>query len=411
MSLTELLSSVFAFSGLSQSPSESVAGQESRCNNRLQQSVQTDKFKQVPFAGGVMAFISQEKEILEAAVAGIPRVAEAVASIPEEERAKALEAAETAYRQTVRELGYEEGPAEGWVSTIMLQLRSQLKERISAKQKPPVKSRLDAVSDLGPTELKSIAEPVRVYSLEVGRPVQAKALVPKKRLTLAPLATAALIVFCLLIVGGGGAALFYLKHVQGSKLNPAAETKVPPVEKRTTAVPVDQQYVARPIEQQTTAAPVQQPTSTAPAQTAAAPIQQPNGPSVALDTRRFDGTWIGTLTCNSTPSGLPGWSYELVGNVRNGVLHSQRGQEGEPGSETYDGTIEPDGSAEISQTGFSDDSKMDRFHRPTGTEYRNIYVGSFDELHGKLTRLNQASCTIDFTALAARLGAVQNRLQ
>ena len=244
MSLTELLSSVFAFSGLSQSPSESVAGQESRCNNRLQQSVQTDKFKQVPFAGGVMAFISQEKEILEAAVAGIPRVAEAVASIPEEERAKALEAAETAYRQTVRELGYEEGPAEGWVSTIMLQLRSQLKERISAKQKPPVKSRLDAVSDLGPTELKSIAEPVRVYSLEVGRPVQAKALVPKKRLTLAPLATAALIVFCLLIVGGGGAALFYLKHVQGSKLNPAAETKVPPVEKRTTAVPVDQQYVA-----------------------------------------------------------------------------------------------------------------------------------------------------------------------
>ncbi len=368
-----------------------------------------------------MAFISEEKEILEAAVAGIPRVAEAVTSIPEEERAKALEAAETAYRQTVRELGYEEGPAEGWVSTIMLQLRSQLKERISAKQKPPVKSRLDlAVSDLGPTELKNIAEPVRVYSLEVGRPVQAKALVPKKRLTLAPLATAALIVFCLLIVGGGGAALFYLKHVQGSKLNPAAETKVPPVEKRTTAVPVYQQYVARPIEQQTTAAPVQQQTtitpiqqltSTAPAQTAAAPIQQPNGPSVAPDTRRFDGTWIGTLTCNSTPSGLAGWSYELVGNVRNGVLHSQRGQEGEPGSETYDGTIEPDGSAEISQTGFSDDSKMDRFHRPTGTEYRNIYVGSFDESHGKLTRLNRAPCTIDFTTLAARLGAVQNRLQ
>jgi TolB-like protein/class 3 adenylate cyclase len=38
-----------------------------------------------------------------------------------------------------------------------------------------VKSRLDlAVSDLGPTELKNIAEPVRVYSLQVGRPAQAK---------------------------------------------------------------------------------------------------------------------------------------------------------------------------------------------------------------------------------------------
>jgi TolB-like protein len=36
-----------------------------------------------------------------------------------------------------------------------------------------VKSRLDlGVSDLGPTQLKNIAEPIRVYSLEVGRPAQ-----------------------------------------------------------------------------------------------------------------------------------------------------------------------------------------------------------------------------------------------
>jgi adenylate cyclase len=38
-----------------------------------------------------------------------------------------------------------------------------------------VKSRLDlAVNDLGPTQLKNIAEPVRVYSLEVGVPPQPK---------------------------------------------------------------------------------------------------------------------------------------------------------------------------------------------------------------------------------------------
>jgi TolB-like protein/class 3 adenylate cyclase len=40
-----------------------------------------------------------------------------------------------------------------------------------------VKQRLDlAVIDLGPTELKNIAEPVRVYSLEVGQPAEAKPL-------------------------------------------------------------------------------------------------------------------------------------------------------------------------------------------------------------------------------------------
>ena len=38
-----------------------------------------------------------------------------------------------------------------------------------------MKGRLDlAVTDLGPTQLKNIAEPIRVYSLEVGKPMKAK---------------------------------------------------------------------------------------------------------------------------------------------------------------------------------------------------------------------------------------------
>ena len=47
-----------------------------------------------------------------------------------------------------------------------------------------VKGRLDlAVSDLGPTQLKNIAEPVRVYSLQVGVTAQAKPGEPKRRLS------------------------------------------------------------------------------------------------------------------------------------------------------------------------------------------------------------------------------------
>src|SRR5450631_2112358 len=43
-----------------------------------------------------------------------------------------------------------------------------------------VKSRLDlTVTDLGETQLKNIPEPVRVFSLEVGKPVQAKPVGPK----------------------------------------------------------------------------------------------------------------------------------------------------------------------------------------------------------------------------------------
>jgi len=45
-----------------------------------------------------------------------------------------------------------------------------------------VKDRLDlAVSDLGSTQLKNIAEPIRVYSLETGAPALAKPTEPKRR--------------------------------------------------------------------------------------------------------------------------------------------------------------------------------------------------------------------------------------
>ena len=81
-----------------------------------------------------------------------------------------------------------------------------------------VKGRLDlAVTDLGQTQLKNIAEPIRVYSLEVGVPAQAKPTKPaepvtpaaptpqKRRFRLAPLAAA---LAALLIVIAGGAWWF-----------------------------------------------------------------------------------------------------------------------------------------------------------------------------------------------------------
>jgi len=78
-----------------------------------------------------------------------------------------------------------------------------------------VKGRLDlAVHDLGPKELKNIAEPIRVYSLEVGKPAQpkpatattrgkpAKAITYERRLVTAPIA-AALVALLLLVAAGG----------------------------------------------------------------------------------------------------------------------------------------------------------------------------------------------------------------
>ena len=77
-----------------------------------------------------------------------------------------------------------------------------------------VKGRLDLnVTDLGATQLKNIAEPIRVYSLEVGQPMQAKPMpaatppdkakvaASKPRWLSAPLAGVAAL---LLLAAGGG---------------------------------------------------------------------------------------------------------------------------------------------------------------------------------------------------------------
>ena len=69
-----------------------------------------------------------------------------------------------------------------------------------------VSGRLDMqVTDLGPTQLKNIAKSIRIYSLQVGVPAQAKRPEPKKRSRLALLASG---IAALLIVIAGGSWYF-----------------------------------------------------------------------------------------------------------------------------------------------------------------------------------------------------------
>ncbi len=87
-----------------------------------------------------------------------------------------------------------------------------------------VKSRLDlAVSDLGLTELKNIAEPVRVYSLQVGLPAQAKPAkpaAPKQRLMLAQLGAG---IVALIVIAGGAWYFFAANRPSPVASNAPAE--------------------------------------------------------------------------------------------------------------------------------------------------------------------------------------------
>ena len=74
-----------------------------------------------------MASNSESEQILEMAIAGISRVAQAIAAMPAEDRARALEAAERSYCQTALDLGYGETQAESWAAALMFRLRAKSK--------------------------------------------------------------------------------------------------------------------------------------------------------------------------------------------------------------------------------------------------------------------------------------------
>jgi hypothetical protein len=63
-----------------------------------------------------MTFNLDGDEALSAAIAGLPKIAELIAAVPAEDRARALEAAEKSYVQTALTLGYEDANARQWVS-------------------------------------------------------------------------------------------------------------------------------------------------------------------------------------------------------------------------------------------------------------------------------------------------------
>lgn len=61
--------------------------------------------------------------VLSNVFAGLPRVAELIATVPEEKRERALEAAKESYLNSARELGYAEAEVQQWVAAVMLDLR------------------------------------------------------------------------------------------------------------------------------------------------------------------------------------------------------------------------------------------------------------------------------------------------
>ena len=76
----------------------------------------------------------KQRQYVEAVIAALPHLAEAVAAIPPDCQVKAFEAAERSYLRTFRQLGLS-GP-ETWASSVMRRLRRRVGEaRLTERDK------------------------------------------------------------------------------------------------------------------------------------------------------------------------------------------------------------------------------------------------------------------------------------
>lgn len=69
-----------------------------------------------------MSFDLKTDQVFCAAIAGLPKVAELIATVPEARRSLALWAARQSYRQTAQTLGYGETESQEWAAAVMSQL-------------------------------------------------------------------------------------------------------------------------------------------------------------------------------------------------------------------------------------------------------------------------------------------------
>jgi hypothetical protein len=107
----------------------------------------------------------------------------------------------------------------------------------------------------------------------------------------------------------------------------------------------------------------------------------------------FDGTWLVTIACGTTPDGVLGYTRGLVAHVKNGVLYGE--EKGRPDWLTLEGTIGPGGSALLTAKGLTGGAKFSVGRPPPGTPYSYPVTARFVGERGTGTRRDR-ECNITF---------------
>ncbi|MFO0997341.1 MAG: hypothetical protein U1F33_11720 [Alphaproteobacteria bacterium] len=119
-------------------------------------------------------------------------------------------------------------------------------------------------------------------------------------------------------------------------------------------------------------------------------------PSVTRAAQPFDGAWQTTVSCPNANEALS-YSYDFVSQVKEGVLHGQRGTEGKPGWLAIDGAVKPDGTADILATGVVGNSAYAQGNAPAGSAYSYKVSALFEGASGAGDRMDGRVCHYTFT--------------
>jgi hypothetical protein len=115
----------------------------------------------------------------------------------------------------------------------------------------------------------------------------------------------------------------------------------------------------------------------------------------AGDVRGFNGAWEVTLVCPLWKGAL-GYTVVFLATVSDGHLHGQFGQQNQPDSLTYEGTIHPDGCASIIANGVTGPPKFNIDQVPEGHAYGYHVTAQFEGSHGHGKRTEVRPCDVDF---------------
>ena len=120
------------------------------------------------------------------------------------------------------------------------------------------------------------------------------------------------------------------------------------------------------------------------------------GGVATADTGLYDGAWSVTLDCPRSDDGALPFSYAFNAEVKDGVLHGEHGQTGEPGWLALDGRIQPDGAADLDARGITGVAAYDVEGATRGVPYRHPVTAHFAATHGAGTWTTTRVCTFSF---------------